>query len=164
MVGRSNAMQSVSTFWARRRTATPRSCWRAKPAPARKSRRGHHRGSRRRDKRSWWSTAVPCRRSFLESELFGHERAPSPRRGRPPGVFEAAGGGTVFLDEIGELSVELQPKLLRVPGAPRGPPRRHQQLRAGERPPDRRHQPQPARPGGGAKFRSDLFYRLRSSS
>jgi transcriptional regulator with PAS, ATPase and Fis domain len=51
----------------------------------------------------------------LESELFGDERAKNEGRGElQPGVFEAAAGGTVFLGEVAELSIELQSKVLRV--------------------------------------------------
>ena len=57
--------------------------------------------------------AVP--RELIESEIFGHARgsftgATSDRQG----AFEAASGGTIFIDEIGELPMDLQPRLLRV--------------------------------------------------
>ncbi|PYQ64684.1 MAG: transcriptional regulator, partial [Acidobacteria bacterium] len=53
--------------------------------------------------------------SLLESELFGHERGSfTGALGRRLGKFELADGGTVFLDEIGELSAATQGKLLRV--------------------------------------------------
>jgi transcriptional regulator with GAF, ATPase, and Fis domain len=57
--------------------------------------------------------AIPA--SLIESELFGHVKgAFTGAVANRPGVFEQACGGTIFLDEIGELPLDLQSKLLRV--------------------------------------------------
>jgi transcriptional regulator with PAS, ATPase and Fis domain len=53
--------------------------------------------------------------TLLEAELFGYERgAFTGAVAAHAGLFEEADGGTIFLDEIGELDIQLQPKLLRV--------------------------------------------------
>jgi len=77
--------------------------------------RALHDRSRRRDRALVRVNCAALPASLIESELFGHERgaftgAVTTRQGR----FELADGGTIFLDEIGDLAPELQTKLLRV--------------------------------------------------
>ena len=74
-----------------------------------------HRLSDRRDKPLIKINCAAIPASLVESELFGHERgAFTDATDRRIGKFEQAQGGTIFLDEIGELPLSVQGKLLRV--------------------------------------------------
>jgi two-component system response regulator HydG len=77
--------------------------------------RAIHRASARRDGPFVGINCGALPAQLLESELFGHEKgAFTGAAGAKPGHFELAHGGTIFLDEIGECSPELQVRLLRV--------------------------------------------------
>lgn len=100
--------------------------------------------------------------TLLESELFGHKAGSFTGAIRDrAGFFEAAGGGTIFLDEIGDVSPAMQVKILRVL-------QEREVLRVGESVPRKvdvriitatnRHLDQEVRDG---RFREDLLYRLR---
>lgn len=74
-----------------------------------------HQGSPRLDKRFIKVNCAALPETLLESELFGHEKgAFTGAVGRRPGRFELADGGSIFLDEIAEMTPATQSKLLRV--------------------------------------------------
>jgi len=76
--------------------------------------RAIHEGSPRRDKPFIAINCAAIPETLIESELFGHEKGSfTGANAREIGIFEAADGGTVFLDEIGEMNVAMQAKLLR---------------------------------------------------
>jgi DNA-binding NtrC family response regulator len=76
--------------------------------------RAIHDGSLRKNRPFFAINCAAIPETLMESELFGHEKGSfTGASSREIGIFEAADGGTVFLDEIGEMSVAMQAKLLR---------------------------------------------------
>ena len=123
--------------------------------------RGLHALSRRRHKAFIPVNMAALSETLLESELFGHEKgAFTGAVDLRKGIFELADGGTVFLDEIGEMPLQTQTKLLRVL-------EQQEFLRVGGQKPIRvsvrilaaTNQRLPERVAAG-DFRKDLFYRL----
>jgi transcriptional regulator with GAF, ATPase, and Fis domain len=124
-----------------------------------------HLASPRRERAFLRVNCAALAEGVLASELFGHERgAFTGAHATKIGLFETANGGTVFLDEIGELSQETQAKLLRV-------------LETGEVTRVGSHQPRQIdvrivsatnrdlrELTGRGRFRSDLFFRLNGVS
>jgi PAS domain S-box-containing protein len=123
--------------------------------------RAIHRSSRRSEKPLIKVNCATMPATLIESELFGHEQgaftgATKKREGR----FALADGGTIFLDEIGELPVDLQAKLLRVLQEGEFEPvgsSRTQRVDARVIAATNRDLKQATREG---KFREDLYYRL----
>jgi transcriptional regulator with GAF, ATPase, and Fis domain len=123
--------------------------------------RSIHQDSKRQDKPLVRVNCAAIPGTLIESEFFGHERgAFTGATTRREGRFALADGGTIFLDEVGELPIELQAKLLRV-------------LQEGEFEPLGSARTQKvdvrvvaatncdlARMVSDGKFREDLFYRL----
>lgn len=123
--------------------------------------RGLHALSRRRHQVFIPVNMAALSETLLESELFGHEKgAFTGAVDMRKGIFELADGGTVFLDEIGEMPIQTQTKLLRVL-------EQQEFLRVGGQKPIRvdvrilaaTNQRLPERVATG-DFRKDLYYRL----
>jgi len=122
----------------------------------------HRHDPERRSRRFYAQNCAAISATLLESELFGHEKgAFTGAEGRKQGLFEIASGSTLFLDEIGEMSLDMQAKLLRV-------------LQEGEVVPIGANEPVAVTPRlvvatnrdlaaevESGRFRSDLYYRLR---
>ncbi len=116
MVGRSRAMQELFEFIARVAESDSTLLISGESGTGKELvARAIHRSSARRD--GPWITvncaAIP--RELLESDLFGHVKGAFTGAVKDQvGKFELAHGGSIFLDEVGDIGLDLQPKLLRV--------------------------------------------------
>ena len=123
-----------------------------------------HKNSPRRDKPFIPVNCAALPENLFEAELFGYEEGAftGARRGGKPGLFELAGSGTIFLDEVGELPITVQAKLLKclddreyLPLGGEVPKKVHcAVITATNRNLERLVQ--------AKKFRKDLFYRLNT--
>ena len=124
--------------------------------------RAIHSASQRKDKPLIKLNCAALPTGLVESELFGHEKgAFTGAIARRIGRFELADGGTIFLDEIGDMPPEVQAKLLRVLQEREFEPRRRRRRRsrstcASSPPPTATC----CRPSRDRTFREDLYYRL----
>jgi transcriptional regulator with GAF, ATPase, and Fis domain len=116
MVGRSRKMQQVYDFIVKVAPTASTVLIRGESGTGKELvARAIHRNSGRAQKPFMAINCAALAETLLESELFGYEKgAFTGAVGRKAGKFEVANGGTVFLDEVGELPLHLQAKLLRV--------------------------------------------------
>jgi DNA-binding NtrC family response regulator/tetratricopeptide (TPR) repeat protein len=116
LIGKGRDMQRIRTFIARVRDAETTLLITGESGTGKEEvARAVHFGSIRRDKPFLAVNCASIPETLLESTLFGHERgAFTGASHRHVGIFEEAAGGTVFLDEIGEMGANMQAKLLRV--------------------------------------------------
>jgi two-component system response regulator HydG len=118
--------------------------------------------SKRADKRFVGFKCAALIAEFAEAELFCHTLGAFTGSVKArPGLFREADGGTILLDEMGELPPPIQAKLLARPGRERGAPRRRSPVVQGRHSHCRRLHRDLMQMAAQGKFRDNLYYRLK---